>query len=302
MILIVGATGVVGGMVARRLLEQEKEVRILVRENSPSEQMAPQGMATSAQSLIEAGAESVYGDLKDENSIRRAVEGVQTIVSSANSALRSGEDNVQNVDREGNRRLIETAATSGVEHFIFISALGATLDSPNDFMRAKAETEQRLRDSGMDYTIVAPTAFFENWPAMVVGMPALQGQPVTLVGEGRRRHSFISNRDVAAFAVAAVDHPQARNQYLPLGGPQALSWREVVATYERVLGRDIPVNWVTPGDPVPGLPDPMPALLAAQETYDSAVPMAETAAQYGVELTALEDFARRQVTMPPVAG
>lgn len=302
MILIVGATGVVGGMIARQLLEQEKEVRILVRENSPSERMAPQGMATSAQSLIEAGAEPVYGDLKDEKSIRRAVEGVQTIVSSANSALRGGDDNVQNVDREGNRRLIEAAAEAGVDHFIFVSALGATAESPNDFMRAKAETEQRLRDSGVDYTIVAPTAFFENWPAMVVGMPALQGQPVTLVGEGRRRHSFISNRNVAAFAVAAVDHPHARKQYLPLGGPQALSWRDVVATYEHVLGRDIPVNWVAPGDPVPGLPDPMPALLAAQETYDSAVSMAETAAQYGVELTALEDFARRQATMPPMAG
>lgn len=299
MILIVGATGIVGGMIARRLLEQEKEVRILVRENSPSEQMAPQGMATSAQSLIEAGAKPVYGDLKDESSIRRAVEGVQTVISSANSALRGGEDNVQNVDREGNRRLIKAAAEAGVDHFIFVSALGATPDSPNDFMRAKAETEQRLRDSGMDYTIIAPTIFIEVWPAMVVGMPALQEQPVTLVGEGHRLHSFISNRDVAAFAVAAVEHPQARNQYLPLGGPEALSWRDVVATYERVLERDIPVNWVAPGDPVPGLPDPMPALLAAQETYDSAVPMEETATQYGVELTSLEEFARRQATMQP---
>lgn len=301
MILIVGATGIVGGMVARQLLEQGKEVRILVRENSPSEQMAPQGRATAAHSLIEAGAEPVYGDLKDEDSIRRAVQGVQTVISSANSALRGGEDNVQNVDREGNRRLIEAAAASGVEHFIFISALGASADSPNDFMRAKAETERRLRESGMDYTIVAPTAFIEVWPAMVVGMPALQGQAVTLVGEGRRRHSFISNCDVAAFAVAAVDNSQARNQFLALGGPQPLSWRDVVAAYERVLGRDIPVNWVAPGEPVPGMPDWKSALLAAQETYDSAVPMDETAAQFGVTLTSLEAFASQQATMGPAS-
>lgn len=302
MILIVGATGIVGGMIARQLLEQGKKVRILVRENSPSEQMAPQGMATSAQSLIEAGAKPVYGDLKHEQSIHRAVEGVQTVISSANSAMRGGEDDVQNVDREGNRRLIEAAADAGVDHFIFISALGASEDSPNDFYRAKAETEWRLRESSMDYTVIAPTVFIEVWPAMVVGMPALQGQPVTLVGEGRRQHSFMSNRDVAAFAVAAVDNPQARNQYLPLGGPEALSWRDVVATYERVLGRDISVNWVAPGDPVPGLPDPMSALLAAQETYDSAVPMEETAAHYGLELTSLEDFARRQAAMQPATG
>jgi uncharacterized protein YbjT (DUF2867 family) len=295
MILVVGATGVVGGMIARQLVEEGKDVRIFVRENSPSEQLALQGMATPAHTLIEAGARPVYGDLKDEDSIRRAVEGVQTVISSANSALRGGEDNVQTVDREGNRRLVDAAAEAGVEHFVFVSAVGATPDSPSDFMRAKAETEQRLRQSGMAYTIVAPTVFFETWPAVVVGMPALQGQPVTLVGEGRRQHAFVSNRDIAAFAVAAVDNPGARNQYLPLGGPQALSWRDVVATYERALEREIPVNWVAPGDPVPGLPDPMPELLAGMETYDSVVPMGETAAQYGVELTSLEDFARRQV-------
>ena len=176
-------------------------------------------------------------------------------------------------------------------------ALGAATDSPNDFMRAKAETEERLRESGMDFTIVAPTAFIEIWPAMVVGMPALQGQPVTLIGEGRRRHSFVSNRDVAAFAVAAVDDPRARNQFLAIGGPEALSWRDVVATYERVLDREIPVNWVKMGDPVPGLPDPMPALLAAQETYDSVVPMEETAATFGIELHSVESFAEQQVAM-----
>ena len=299
MILVVGATAVVGGMIARQLVAQGKEVRVLLRENSPSEQMAQAGMATSAQSLLQAGAEAVYGDLKDGASLRRAVEGVETVISSANSALRGGEDNVQSVDREGNQRLIEAAAAAGVDHFIFISALGASLDSPNDFLRAKAETEQRLLDSGMDYTILAPTVFIEVWPAMVVGMPALQGQPVSLVGEGRRLHSFISNRDVVAFAVAAVDKAEARNQYLPLGGPQPLTWRDVVATYERALGRSIPVNWVAPGDPVPGLPDPMPALLAAQETYDSAVPMEETAATYGIELTSVEQFARQQVAMAP---
>lgn len=300
MILVVGATGVVGGMITRQLLEQGREVRILVRHNSPSEQMAQQGLATTAGDLIAAGAEPTYGDLKDAQSLQRAVAGVETIISSANSAMRGGEDNVQSVDREGNVRLIAAAEEAGVDHFIFISALGSSLDSPSDLMRAKAETEQRLRESEMAYTIVAPTAFIEVWPGMVVGMPVLLNQPVTLVGEGRRRHSFISSRDVAAFAVAAVDNPQARGQYLALGGPEALSWRDVVATYEGALGREIPVNWVAPGEPVPGLPNPMPELLAAQETYDSAVPMEETAATYGIELTSVADFARQQVQQQPV--
>lgn len=297
MITVVGATGVVGGRIALQLLEDGRDVRVLVRDNSPSAHLAAQGLATAADTLIGAGAEAMHGDLGDESSLRRAVEGVRTVISTANSAMRGGDDDVQHVDRDGNRRLLEVAAAAGVDHFIFVSALGATPDSPSDFLRAKAETEQALRDSGMAFTVIAPTAFIEVWPGTVVGMPAVQGRPVTLVGEGRRHHAFISNRDVAAFAVAAVDNPRARNQFLALGGPDALSWRDVVAIYERMLGRDLPVEWVQPGEPVPGLPEPMGLLLAAQETYDSVVPMDETAAAYGVDLTSVQAFARHQVAV-----
>ena len=146
----------------------------------------------------------------------------------------------------------------------------------------------------MEYTIFAPTPFMEIWAAVVVGMPALQGQPVTLIGEGRRRHSFISNRDVAAFVVAAVDHPAARNQYLAIGGPEPLTWREVVATYERVLGRPISLRFVAMGEPVP-LPDPMPWILAGMETYDSDIEMDEIANTFDVQLTSLEAFVREHV-------
>ena len=294
MILVIGATGIVGGMITRRLLEQSKEVRILVRNNSPSAQLAQDGRATPAESLIEAGPQPVHGDLRDRASLDAAVEGVETVVSTANSAGRGGEDNPRSVDLEGNRNLIEAARDAGVEHFIFVSALGADPDHPVPFMQAKGQSEASLRESGMEYTILAPTPFMEVWAAVVVGMPALQDQPVTLVGEGRRRHSFISNRDVAAFAVAAVDDSAARNQYLAIGGPEPLTWRDVVATYERVLGRPISVQFLAMGEPVP-LPDPMPGILAGMETYDSAIEMDEISRTFDVPLTRLETFAREQV-------
>jgi NADH dehydrogenase len=296
MILVVGATGVVGGMITQRLLEEEgREVRILVRRDSPSSQLVQQGLATSAEELIKAGAQPVYGDLRYRASLEAAVEGVETVITTASSAMRGGTDNPQSVDLEGNRNLIEAARDAGVKHFIFVSLLGADPNNPAPFVQAKARSESALRESGMEYTILAPTAFMEVWPAMVVGMPALQGQPVTLVGEGRRRHSFISNRDVAAFAVTAVDSLEARNQYLAIGGPEPLTWRDVVATYERVLGHSIPVEFVAPDEPIPGLPDPMPALLAGMETYDSIVEMEETSRIFDVPLTRLETFVREQV-------
>ena len=295
MIAVIGATGIVGGMIVRRLLDRGKEVRILVRRDSPSAQLALEGRATPAESLIEAGAQPVHGDLRDRASLDAVVEGVHTVISTANSAGRGGEDNPQSVDLEGNRNLIEAARDAGVQHVVSISAFGASPTHPVPFMQAKGQTEALLRDSGMGYTIFAPTPFLEVWAAVVVGMPALQGKPVSLIGEGRRRHSFISNRDVAAFAAAAVDHPAARNQYLAIGGPEPLTWHDVVSTYERALARPIPVQFVPMGEPIPGLPDPMPWILAGMESYDSAIEMDETAHTFAVPLTTLETVVREQV-------
>ncbi len=295
MILVVGATGVVGGMITLGLLERGKEVRALVRRDSPSSQLVQHGLATPAESLSESGAHLMHGDLRNRASLEAALEGVETVVTTANSAMRGGADNPQSVDLDGNRNLIEAARDAGAEHFVFVSLLGAAPDHPAPFMRAKGQSEAALRESGMGYTILAPAAFMEVWPAMVVGMPALQGRTVTLVGEGSRRHSFVSNRDVAAFAVNAVDHPAALNRHLAIGGPEALTWREVVATYEGVLERSVPVEFVALGEPVPGLPEPMPAMLAGMETYDSVVEMGKTSRTFGVPLTTLETFVREQV-------
>jgi uncharacterized protein YbjT (DUF2867 family) len=298
LILVAGATGIVGGMITRGALEQGKDVRILVRHNSPSEQLAKEGRATSTEDLVEAGAEPVYGDLRDRASLDAALEGIETVITTANSVGRGGEDNPQSVDLEGNRSLIEAAREAGVEHFVFVSSLGADPDHPVPFMRGKGQSEASLRESGMDYTILAPTPYMEVWVAAVVGMPVSQGRPVTLVGEGRRRHSFVSDRDVAAFAVAAVENPAARNAYLAIGGPEALSWRDVVETYERVLERSIPVEFVKMGEPMP-LPEPMPSILAGMETYDSSIEMEEIASTFDVTLTRLETFVREQVASQP---
>jgi NADH dehydrogenase len=296
--LVVGATGNLGGMIARRLLQAGKDVRILVRHNSPSEELAKQGRATSAASLVEAGAQPVYGDLKDRASLDPACDGIETVISTANSAQRGGEDNEQTVDLLGNRSLIDAARAAGVRQFIFTSALPADATSPLPFLQAKGLSETHLRESGIPYTILAPNAFIEVWVGLVIGMPLQAGRPVTLVGEGRRLHTFISQSDVAALAVAALGHPAAMNRRLVLGGPEALSWRDVVATFERVLGRDVPVRFVGPEGPVPGESEHVFGLLASMETYDSAFDTSELARTFGVELTTLESAVRAMLGGP----
>jgi len=127
----------------------------------------------------------------------------------------------------------------------------------------------------------------------VVGLPALTGQPVTVVGSGARRHSFVSARDVAGYILASVDNPQARNQRLVIGGPEAVSFRDTAAAFAELLGRDVPIQSVTPGEPVPGVPEGMWGMLAGLDMADLAIDMADLPQRYGVTPVTVREFAAR---------
>lgn len=278
MILVVGATGMLGGSIARRLLADGHKVRILVRDRS------------SYETLLDAGAQAARGDLKDPPSLRAACSGVDAVVTTANAMGSGGEDTIESVDFRGNQDLIDAAEAEQVRRFVFTSALGATPESPVPLLRAKGEAEQRLAASGMSWTILQPNLFMDLMPTMVVGQPALQGQPVTLVGEGRRRHSIVAMRDVVSYVAAALEHDDGDNQRLVIGGPEPLSWRDVVAAFEHELGRDIPVRSVPFGQPVPGMPQPVNDLLQALESYDSPLDMTALSVRYGIRPTPFAEF------------
>ena len=287
MILVVGATGSLGGAITQGLLARGETVRILVRHDITG--------ATGGQGqVVAAGAEPVRGDMKDRGSLDRACAGVHTVITTANSALRGGDDNTQTVDIDGNRNLIDAASQAGVANFIFVSANGADPGSPVPFLAAKGKTEQHLQASGMPYTILAPEAFMDVWIGMVVGGPLLSNRPVTIVGSGTRRHSFIAARDVAQFVVAAVGNPKAANRKLVLGGPNALSFRDAATIYGQVLGRDVTVQGVAPGQPIEGFPQVMLDLMAGLDVGESIIDMTALADEFGVTLTTVEDFARQQ--------
>jgi uncharacterized protein YbjT (DUF2867 family) len=286
MILVVGATGALGGMVARNLLAEGAAVRVLVRPGS------------DYSGLVAAGAQPVMGDLKDRASLDRACAGVATVVTTANSAGRGGADTVDTVERSGNRALIDAARDAGVRHFVFVSALGSAADSPVDFLRGKAESEAHLRASGMSYTVVQPNIFMEGWFGMLIGMPLQQGRAIRLVEPARSRHTFVSIVDVAALVTAAAKRAEGRNEELVIGGPAALSWRDVVATAEDVLGRQLDVEYVAPGTPFEGLPPTVAQLAAGFETYETAFDAASVASAFGVRLTPASECLERLLQPP----
>jgi uncharacterized protein YbjT (DUF2867 family) len=291
MILVVGATGLLGGRIVRKLLDQEKEVRILIRPNSPCEELALQGRATSAQSLIAAGAQPVSGDLTDPASLEKAVEGVDTVLTTAAATLRDFD--IENVDLKGTKNLIDAAKKANVKHFIYTSAFISNPESPIPVPQIKGLCEQYLIDSGLPYTILAPGTFMEIWIPMVVGMPLQAGMPVSLVGKGDKRHSYVAIDDVAGFGAAVVDNPAAINQKIPIGGPASYSWTEVVGFVGKALGKELPITYLSFEVPIPLLPPGVDDILRGMETYETSIDMDEQVSTYGVELTSIHTIAQR---------
>lgn len=289
MILVVGGTGSLGGRIVRGLLARGEKVRALVRSTS------------NGTALAEAGAEVVTGDLTDPPSLARACAGVDTVITTA-SVTRTGDGTIDAVDRQGTLDLIAAAQAAGVGHFVYVSTIGASPESPVPVFRAKGEVEARLRESGLTFTILQPNAFMDVWFGALIEAPGFTGRPVTLVGESRRRHSFVAEQDVAAFAVAATHVPAPRDATVLIGGPEALTFREVVQAYEAASGRSIAVQSVAPGQPIPGVPDTVSGIAAALESYDSRIPMEETAGLYGVTLTDAKSFARSRVAASAARG
>ena len=233
-ILLCGATGALGGAIANRLHTRGIRFRALVRPGRST--AAPTG----------TGIEHVVGDLRDPSSLRAAVAGVRTVISTANAVSRvlagDGDLTIRDVDDRGYANLIAACEQACVERFVFASMLGDFGSARTPFTDAKLATERRLRASRMHEVIVRPDMFQEVWLSPAVGFDWPHGK-VTVYGRGESRHAYVGIDDVAEAMVRlalAEDPPRT----VEMGGPEALSPNEAVAAFERVLGTTIRTSHV----------------------------------------------------------
>ena len=137
--------------------------------------------------------------------------------------------------------LIEAAEEAGIKHFILISFPNVDIDFP--LQAAKRAVEDRLRRGRMTYTILQPTFFTEVWLSPALGFDPAHAT-ARIYGGGHNKISWISFRDVAKFAAAALGNPQAVHAVIKLGGPDALSALDVVRLAEQVVGKRVIVEHV----------------------------------------------------------
>lgn len=292
MILVVGSTSRVGTRVIPMLLSQGHAVRAMTR--TPEK----------ADALRRLGADVVQGDLRDPASLARACADVEKVLAAAHGFTPGEADNnVHTVDDLGNRSLIDAATAAGIQHFVFVSILGATPDSPMELFRVKYSIEQYLQASGLSYSILRPAAYMEFWGALV-GEPILRTGKSTIFGRGSNPINFVGAEDVAKFCVIALDDPRARNQVIDIGGPENLTLDQVAELFERLGGQPAKISHV----PLPMmrlmrvLVRPFNPMLSLQitggilmDTTDQSFDPSATLQQYPVELVRLEEVARQMI-------
>ena len=287
MILVVGATGLLGGEICHQLSVAGHSVRALVR---------PTANESRVDNLRVLGAKLVTGDLKNRASLDAACAGAEIVITTASTTLsRQPDDTIASVDQDGQLQLIESAKASGVSHFVYISYSGNhAIECP--LTTAKRTVEQALRESGLTYTILRPSYFMEIWLSPALGFDAANAQ-ARIYGAGRAAISFISFKDVARFAVRCLTTPAARNATIELGGPEALSPLDVVRAFERSTGRSFDLQHVP--DEVLELQhasarDPLErsfgALMLAY-AHGDVVDMSQTLDDFPVRLTSVREFA-----------
>ena len=237
MILITGASGTVGRALLPRLLGDGHDIRALVRD--------PRGLGRHRVEV-----QIALGDLArlgDRHLQRQALRGVDTVIHLAAAIRDEPHARVEELNGLATARLLRAAERTGVERFVFFSALGASDVQRTRFFRAKALAERAVAGSPLATIVVAPSIVYDpgdRWVRLMRRFALLPVLPVS--GSGRAAYQPIWAADVARCVVAALgrDDPHARYE---LGGPQTLTYDEIALTVARAAGRRRPLIHVPLG-------------------------------------------------------
>ena len=287
MILVVGATGLVGSDVCLRLVRRNKRVRALVRTTSDEKKVT---------ALRSAGVELCTGDLKQPDTLAAACRGVEAIVSTATATVsRAAGDSIESVDGAGQLNLVEAAKANQVDRFVFVSfrkPVGISVP----LAEAKTHVESAIAD--MNFTTILASWFMDVWLSPHLGFDYANAT-ARVYGPGTNPISWVSSGDVAEMCVLALENPAANRRAIEFGGPEPLSPLEVIARFEKISGKPFKVEHVPEevlqaqfAAATDSLQKSFAALMLGY-LYGDAMDMAPIQQEFGIKLTNVDTYARR---------
>ncbi|TNJ36858.1 NAD(P)-dependent oxidoreductase [Prosthecochloris vibrioformis] len=234
-VFVVGATGYIGKFVVRELVRRGYEVVSFAREKSGV------GGASSMEETRRQLEGSVvrFGDVGDMRSLReKGIRGERfDVVVSCLTSRNGGVKDSWAVDYEATKHAMVAGQEAGATRFLLLSAI--CVQKPMlEFQRAKLQFEKELRESGMTWIIVRPTAFFKSIAGQVEAIKS--GKPYVMFGDGELTACKpISERDLASYMVDSLEDEGRHNRILPIGGPgPAITAKEQGTMMFELLGRE----------------------------------------------------------------
>jgi NADH dehydrogenase len=227
MIFITGATGFIGRHLLRALKRKGLKARCLVR--TPER----------ARICADLGFETVPGNVTDKESLTGTIEGADAVVHLVGIIEERGKQTFQKIHVEGTRNLVDEAKKAGVKHFIYVSALGTEPGSKAKYHRTKAEAEESVRASGMGYSILRPSLVIGRDGGFTNKLQGFIASPVPFIpvpGRGEALYQPIYVRDLVECVVRLLDGPEPPDRVFEIGGPEHLSYNEMVLAMAQVMG------------------------------------------------------------------
>ncbi len=219
MILVTGSTGLVGRYVVRALLQHGYPVRCLVRDPE------------RARSLVGPAPELWLGDVMDPGSLVDACRGAAAVVHLVAVIRERGGATFDRINVEGTRNVVRAAEATGCRRFIHMSALGVQETPAYRYAHSKWLAEQAVMQSSLEWTIFRPSVIYGEgfgfFDRMLQSL-RLAPPPLAPVPASRAKFQPIAAKDVARCVVDALGHSQTVGRVYELGGPEQLTYGEML--------------------------------------------------------------------------
>jgi NADH dehydrogenase len=231
LVTIFGGSGFIGRHTVRVLAKEGWRIRAASRRPDLAGHLQPMGDVGQIQ--------PVQANLRYPDSVRHAVEGADAVVNLVGILAGTGRQTFKAVHTAGARAVARAARESGAKRLVHISAIGADARSSARYARSKALGEAAVIEEFPGAVILRPSivfgpedAFFNRFAAMARISPVLP-----LIGGGRTKFQPVYVGDLAAAIAAAVDGAGKPGTIYEIGGPEVLSFRELLDRTQTYAGR-----------------------------------------------------------------